>query len=152
MKRVLVLLALAIFSGSILIPAAVASNHKFPDCHGKNSVPCRPDPQPSHGKDCLKHGKGGINEDHCAGVTPSPTPTPTPTSTPPVPTPTPTGHPKPGPQDCSHISCLGGGGPLAKTGLPGSEIALIALVGFWFLLLGIGLVGAHRDHTRLNRH
>ena len=23
-----------------------------PDCHGQTQVPCRPDPQPSHGKDC----------------------------------------------------------------------------------------------------
>lgn len=34
--------------------------------HGNSGKPCRPDPQPDRGKDCLPHGKwGGINEDHC---------------------------------------------------------------------------------------
>lgn len=38
--------------------------------HGHTGKPCRPDPQPTKGKDCVKHGKhGGINEDHCAGTT-----------------------------------------------------------------------------------
>jgi hypothetical protein len=38
--------------------------------HGHTGKPCRPDPQPNHGKDCVKHGKhGGINEDHCASTT-----------------------------------------------------------------------------------
>lgn len=35
--------------------------------HGASGKPCRPDPQPDRGKDCLPHGHwGGINEDHCA--------------------------------------------------------------------------------------
>lgn len=38
--------------------------------HGATGKPCRPDPQPEHGKDCVKHGNhGGINEDHCSGGT-----------------------------------------------------------------------------------
>jgi hypothetical protein len=49
--------------------------------HGHTGKPCRPDPQPDHGKDCVKHGKhGGINEDHCASTT-STTQPPTTTTT-----------------------------------------------------------------------
>lgn len=34
--------------------------------HGNSQKPCKPDPQPEHGKDCEEHGKnGGVNEDHC---------------------------------------------------------------------------------------
>lgn len=41
-----------------------------PCSHGNTGKPCRPDPQPNHGKDCLHHGKkGGVNEDHCKGTT-----------------------------------------------------------------------------------
>src|SRR5207244_6009486 len=41
-----------------------------PCAHGNSSQPCRPDPQPLHGKDCDPHGQnGGVNEDHCAGTT-----------------------------------------------------------------------------------
>ncbi|MEI2713511.1 MAG: hypothetical protein V9G04_09525 [Nocardioides sp.] len=36
--------------------------------HGATGRPCRPDPQPTKGQDCLVHGNwGGINEDHCFG-------------------------------------------------------------------------------------
>lgn len=50
--------------------------------HGHTGKPCRPDPQPTHGKDCVKHGKhGGINEDHCAGSTTTTTQPPTTTTT-----------------------------------------------------------------------
>lgn len=51
--------------------------------HGNSHKPCRPDPQPSHGKDCLVHGNhGGINEDHCGSTGTPTTPTGTPTTTP----------------------------------------------------------------------
>jgi hypothetical protein len=41
-----------------------------PCSHGATNKPCKPDPQPNHGKDCLHHGKkGGVNEDHCLGTT-----------------------------------------------------------------------------------
>ena len=40
--------------------------------------PCRDDPQPEHGKDCEAHGnQGGVNEDHCGGVTAPEPPPPT---------------------------------------------------------------------------
>jgi hypothetical protein len=70
--------------------------------HGATGKPCRPDPQPTRGKDCVKHGNhGGVNEDHCKGGTPTPTKThptkhPTPTTTGPTWTPKPTKtHPHP---------------------------------------------------------
>ena len=38
-----------------------------PACHGANQDDCRPDPQPSHGQDCLPHGNNPDgNDDHCA--------------------------------------------------------------------------------------
>lgn len=47
--------------------------------HGATKKPCKEDPQPTKGKDCLRHGNwGGINEDHCAKdvviVIPTPNP------------------------------------------------------------------------------
>src|SRR5260221_2811094 len=39
-------------AGAVALPA-VAANHKFPLCHGKNSTQCLPDPRPSTVKDCL---------------------------------------------------------------------------------------------------
>lgn len=137
MKRVLAITALVIFSGIILVPAATAANHKFPLCHGKNSVPCRPDPQPSHGKDCLQHGKGGVNEDHCGPVV-GPSPTPTPTENPKcsvscsTPSPTPkTAHEK----HVTHLSTT----PLALTGVGYDEIVLIAALSLAFLIIGLTL-------------
>jgi hypothetical protein len=56
--------------------------------HGNSGKPCRDDPQPEHGKDCQAHGnQGGVNEDHCGGVTtPEPPPPPTTVNQPPPPT------------------------------------------------------------------
>ena len=55
-----------------------------PCSHGKTGKDCRPDPQPTNGKDCEDHGKrGGVNEDHCAGTTSTTTET-TPTGTTPT--------------------------------------------------------------------
>lgn len=51
---------------------ATGSHHEQQDgCdHGHTGKPCRPDPQPDHGKDCELHGNhGGINEDHCSTTT-----------------------------------------------------------------------------------
>jgi hypothetical protein len=56
-------------------PALAAKNNPHQEeidgCdHGHTGKACKPDPQPTHGKDCVKHGKhGGINEDHCATTT-----------------------------------------------------------------------------------
>jgi hypothetical protein len=103
-RRGLAALAVAIialmFAATMAFAGGGNSHHEEADgCdHGNSSKPCRPDPQPDHGKDCDKHGNhGGINEDHCAG-TPSPTSTGHPTSTgnPTTSTPKPTHtHPKP---------------------------------------------------------
>ncbi len=35
--------------------------------HGASNKPCRDDPQPERGKDCLDHGMARGNEDHCLG-------------------------------------------------------------------------------------
>ncbi len=37
--------------------------------HGNANKPCKPDPQPDRGKDCLDHGNARGNEDHCLGTT-----------------------------------------------------------------------------------
>ncbi len=37
--------------------------------HGNANKPCKPDPQPDRGKDCLNHGNARGNEDHCLGTT-----------------------------------------------------------------------------------
>lgn len=56
-----------------------------PCSHGNTGKPCKPDPQPTNGKDCDKHGNnGGVNEDHCAGVTTPPTTSSNPPSNPPA--------------------------------------------------------------------
>jgi hypothetical protein len=33
--------------------------------HGNANKPCKDDPQPERGKDCLDHGMARGNEDHC---------------------------------------------------------------------------------------
>jgi hypothetical protein len=73
-------------------------------CHGANQESCRPDPQPSHGQDCLDHGNNTDgNDDHCSSqeatpsVTPSgsaspsstPSETPSTSASPATPSPTP---------------------------------------------------------------
>jgi len=84
MKRTVAILALA--AGSVLllqgVTAASPGIGQGPCHHGNSNKPCRPDPQPSHGKDCQQHGKnGGGNQDHCITVSSNPTPTPTPSAT-----------------------------------------------------------------------
>lgn len=58
----------------------VAPPGQGPCGHGNTGKDCKPDPQPTHGKDCNEHGQsGGVNEDHCLGTTPTTTTTaPTP--------------------------------------------------------------------------
>lgn len=63
-------LAFALLFGAapLLAAPASATPHEQEDgCdHGATGKPCRPDPQPTHGKDCELHGNhGGVNEDHC---------------------------------------------------------------------------------------
>lgn len=86
MKRTVAILALA--AGAVFlvqgVTAASPGIGEGPCQHGNSNKACKPDPQPSHGKDCQKHGKhGGLNQDHCI-VTPSspkPSVTPTPSAT-----------------------------------------------------------------------
>lgn len=70
MKRMFALSALLLVA---LAPAAWASNPQHPDgCHGANEVPCRPDPQPTHGADCTR------SDDHsCSSTTSAPSTTST---------------------------------------------------------------------------
>ncbi len=127
-------------AGAVALPA-VAANHKFPLCHGKNSTQCRPDPQPSKGKDCQKHGKGGVNEDHCK-VSPSPDPTPS-QSVSPSPSPSTSTTPPgvPGGKGSRGTSSGRSVGSLARTGgIPWWGILIIAVVGGHFLLWGLFLV------------
>jgi hypothetical protein len=96
-KKFLATFALAI---PLVMTGITAANYKSfdnppgqsPCSHGNSGASCRPDPQPSHGKDCDQPNNDG-NEDHCAGSpsptasgrgTPSPTPNPShgPTATP----------------------------------------------------------------------
>ncbi|MEI2779026.1 MAG: hypothetical protein V9G19_24275 [Tetrasphaera sp.] len=66
--------AAALAFGSVGVTATTAfadpgnshSNQEDGCTHGNSGQPCRPDPQPNHGKDCDVHGNwGGVNEDHC---------------------------------------------------------------------------------------
>lgn len=85
MRKVLLLLLTAGFVFA-LSGTALAKNDSPYDCdHGNSDKPCRPDPQPNHGKDCLHHGKnGGVNEDHCLPTTTTTQPPTTTTTAPPV--------------------------------------------------------------------
>jgi len=65
-------------------PPATVPGSPGDDCsHGNSGKPCRPDPQPTHGKDCDDHGNARGNEDHCAPTETTPTDT-TPTDTTPT--------------------------------------------------------------------
>lgn len=85
------LLGMLFVAGLTLIssPAAATQNnphHEEADgCdHGHTGKPCKPDPQPDHGKDCEHHGNhGGINEDHCQSTTTTIVPPTTTTTAPP---------------------------------------------------------------------
>jgi hypothetical protein len=134
----------------LAVAAAHASSEQLDGCdHGATGAECRPDPQPTNGKDCEEHGnQGGINEDHCA-TTPSPTPsptcwfpegcassTPTPTaSATSTPTDPPTASPDPTPtqgvdSDARRIF------PLARTGAS-DTIALLVVIGFGLIAAGV---------------
>ena len=94
-KRSFVLLTLCVLFAAG-VGTAAASGNGTPgsppgqgECeHGNSGAPCRDDPQPERGEDCELHGnQGGINEDHCGGVTAPELPPPTTTiSEPPPPT------------------------------------------------------------------
>jgi hypothetical protein len=69
-----ILLALAVATTTLLVAAPALANQSDPHAeeadgcdHGATGKPCKDDPQPDHGQDCVVHGNhGGINEDHCA--------------------------------------------------------------------------------------
>lgn len=85
----LVCVALGIGTAVALAAKPSSPPGQDPCSHGNSNKPCKPDPQPEHGKDCEPHGKGpgGKNEDHCAPVTTTEPPTTT-TEPPPPPPPT----------------------------------------------------------------
>ena len=96
MKRVLIAVAAALVMalGGVAAVAADPGKGNGPpatvpgspgdDCsHGNADKPCRPDPQPEHGKDCDDHGNARGNEDHCGPTDTTPTDT-TPTDTTPT--------------------------------------------------------------------
>lgn len=73
MKRLLALSSLMLVA---LAPAAYASNpNHLGGCHGANDVPCRPDPQPTHGNDCTR------SDDHSCDTTTTTAPEPTTSTT-----------------------------------------------------------------------
>jgi hypothetical protein len=83
MKRTVAVLALAV--GAVLlvqgVTAASPGIGQGPCHHGNSNKTCRPDPQPSHGKDCQTHGKnGGGNQDHCIQAPTPPNPNPSPSA------------------------------------------------------------------------
>jgi len=89
---VVVLSTMAVVGGFAVARAAAPSPPGQNPCsHGNSGKPCRPDPQPEHGQDCLPHGNhGGENEDHCEGSTATEPTTTTPTTTTPTTPTTPT--------------------------------------------------------------
>lgn len=164
MKKVLLLsLVMLVLSAS---PAYGSPHGEEADgCdHGATSKPCRPDPQPEHGKDCLVHGQhGGVNEDHCLPTTtttttvpsvPSTTTTTTRATTPPgttTPT-TPPGIPISTPTTPTTPTTTVTSGPSSPSPtVPEVPVELafggfgsrtLAFLGLWFLiggLVGLGL-------------
>jgi hypothetical protein len=129
MKRGVAVLALV--AGALLlfqgVTASAGTGYGTGDCHhGNSNKPCKEDPQPTHGKDCLKHGKhGGENQDHCLPATLNPTPTPTPTPSPSV-----------GGETVVQGKIIKVGGNLAKTGPSATESA----GGISLILMGSGLL------------
>lgn len=56
-------------------PGAEPHGPNHSDCHGKNEVACRPDPQPEHGRDCIR------SDDHVCQSTASTTTIPSSSTT-----------------------------------------------------------------------
>jgi len=75
MARRLALLLVVAGALAIAAPANASNpNHEL-GCQGSNNVPCRPDPQPTHGNDCSR------SDDHsCSTTTTTPQPTTTTTA------------------------------------------------------------------------
>lgn len=100
MRKLLVVLAM-VASVALPVGIATATPPSEPpgqgDCsHGNSGASCVPDPQPTHGQDCEEHGNnGGVNEDHCASVSPPP-PSPSPSESP---SPSPSESPSPSPSE-----------------------------------------------------
>lgn len=77
MKRLVLLFACFVAGVCFVVVPSIAIADKPPtppgqgECnHGNSNQPCKPDPQPEHGKDCDPHGNnGGVNEDHCLSTT-----------------------------------------------------------------------------------
>jgi len=68
LRRIIAISALAF--ATVGAPAtAWAGHNQGPGCHGANQVPCRPDPQPTHGNDCGSNSTNPLNsDDHCGDI------------------------------------------------------------------------------------
>src|SRR5947208_16963405 len=127
MKRTIAVLPLA--AGAVLlvqgVTAASPGIGQGPCHHGNSKKSCRPDPQPSHGKDCQTHGKnGGGNQDHCIQTPSTPNPSPSPTV-------------KPKPKTTVlGVTLTRAAGQLARTGPKATE----PLIGSALIMLGAGLL------------
>lgn len=127
------LAAAALVAGGVVASVALANNGHGPpssppgqgECeHGNSGKPCKPDPQPEHGKDCEHHGKnGGVNEDHCKPPDTTPTDTTPTDTTPTTPTDTtPTTPTETTPTTPEQPRCPPGEGPYAgKDGQEGND-------------------------------
>lgn len=72
MKRLLMLFSMVVvlaLGGVAAVAAQPGPNNPGSpgdNCsHGNANKPCKEDPQPDRGKDCLDHGVARGNEDHC---------------------------------------------------------------------------------------
>jgi hypothetical protein len=120
MKKIVFVLMMSL-SGLALASPALATNsnshwNENDGCdHGNSHKPCRPDPQPTHGKDCETHGNhGGINEDHCSGDSTTTTQPPVTTTT----TSKPSKNPEP---PLPPLLIVGPTGPQGPEGPPGIQ-------------------------------
>jgi hypothetical protein len=82
MKRLVTLFSMVVvfaFGGVAAVGAQPGPNNPGSpgdNCsHGNANKPCKDDPQPDRGKDCLDHGKARGNEDHCGPGDDDPPPT-----------------------------------------------------------------------------
>ena len=159
MKKVIAV-ALLVVSAMFLTHGTASANYGSDPCgHGKTGKPCRQDPNP-HVQDCITHGKGGINEDHCADPSADPTPTPTQPAPSVTPTPTPTQTPTVVPtvsgtqRSRRTPSRTQSKATLAMTGTNGYAIAVIALFGLVFLFAGYVIVKQvqHHEHHHGSHH
>jgi hypothetical protein len=150
----LVVLGLSLLFAAVAAPSVSADPPPAPpgndgECtHARSDQPCRPDPQPDHGRDCEPHSANfDGNEDHCgaeqvAVVTPTSTAAPTNQVTPTTPTnevaqvqATPTNTPVPSEEAVEEVEAV-----LDVVALPASGSGGQPSPGISSLLLAAGLL------------